>query len=75
MRPPDRPKGEFLSAQREGSPVSESRAIRMIVGLGNIGAEYEATRHNAGFRFADAVASKAGAQFSHERKFQGEVAR
>lgn len=51
------------------------RAIKLIVGLGNIGAEYEATRHNAGFWFADAVARKAGVAFSHERKFHGEVAR
>lgn len=55
--------------------MSEQRAIRLIVGLGNIGAEYEATRHNAGFWFADLVARKAGAHFSHERKFLGEVAR
>lgn len=52
-----------------------SNAIRMIVGLGNIGAEYERTRHNAGFWFVDAVANKAGASFAHERKFHGAVAR
>jgi PTH1 family peptidyl-tRNA hydrolase len=50
-------------------------AIRLIVGLGNIGAEYEHTRHNAGFWFVDAVAEKAGARFAQERKFHGEVAR
>ena len=50
-------------------------SIRLIVGLGNIGAEYERTRHNAGFWFVDAVARKAGASFSNERKFHGEAAR
>ncbi|MCA3218995.1 MAG: aminoacyl-tRNA hydrolase [Burkholderiales bacterium] len=55
--------------------MSEQRAIRLIIGLGNIGTEYEATRHNAGFWFADLAARKAGAHFSHERKFHGEVAR
>lgn len=50
-------------------------AIRLIVGLGNVGAEYERTRHNAGFWLVDAIARKAGAHFSEERKFHGEVAR
>ncbi|HEU0200090.1 MAG TPA: aminoacyl-tRNA hydrolase [Burkholderiaceae bacterium] len=52
-----------------------SNAIRLIVGLGNVGAEYERTRHNAGFWFVDAVAAKARVAFSHERKFHGEAAR
>lgn len=50
-------------------------SIRLIVGLGNVGAEYERTRHNAGFWFADAVADKAGAGFGFERKFHGDVLR
>lgn len=50
-------------------------SIKLIVGLGNIGAEYERTRHNAGFWFVDAVANKAGAAFGFERKFHGELAR
>jgi PTH1 family peptidyl-tRNA hydrolase len=50
-------------------------SIRLIVGLGNVGAEYECTRHNAGFWYVDAIARKAGAFFNHERKFHGEVAR
>ena len=49
--------------------------IRLIVGLGNTGAEYEATRHNAGFWYVDAIARKAGARFASERKFHGDVAR
>ena len=53
----------------------QDTSIRLIVGLGNVGAEYERTRHNAGFWFVDAVARKAGANFGVERKFHGEVAR
>jgi PTH1 family peptidyl-tRNA hydrolase len=55
--------------------MSTSNGIRLIVGLGNVGAEYERTRHNAGFWFVDALARKAGGSFSQERKFHGEVAR
>lgn len=50
-------------------------SIRLIVGLGNIGAEYERTRHNAGFWFVDEIAAKGRASFTHERKFSGDVAR
>jgi PTH1 family peptidyl-tRNA hydrolase len=49
--------------------------IRLIVGLGNVGAEYENTRHNAGFWFVDALASKAGARLAREAKFHGAAAR
>lgn len=36
----------------------------LIVGLGNIGAEYADTRHNIGFMVLDAMAKEAGANFS-----------
>jgi PTH1 family peptidyl-tRNA hydrolase len=49
--------------------------IRLIAGLGNPGREYANTRHNAGFWFADLLAAKLGASFSHESKFGGEVAK
>lgn len=55
--------------------IDHSARIRLIVGLGNIGPEYEDTRHNAGYWFADAVANDLGARFTHERKFHGDVAR
>lgn len=39
----------------------------LIVGLGNIGSEYEHTRHNIGFDVVDALAKKHGSQFSVDR--------
>jgi len=49
--------------------------IRLFVGLGNPGAEYEATRHNAGFWWIDALADKLGLRLVPERAYQGLVAR
>lgn len=37
--------------------------MSLIVGLGNIGAEYSATRHNIGFELADKLARKLSVQF------------
>jgi PTH1 family peptidyl-tRNA hydrolase len=39
----------------------------LIVGLGNIGAEYAHTRHNIGFDVADAFVKKHGGQFKLDR--------
>jgi len=50
-------------------------SIRLAVGLGNPGREHDATRHNAGFWFVDALAAKLGASFATEAKFHGQVAR
>lgn len=39
----------------------------LIVGIGNIGYEYENTRHNIGFSVLDTLAEKVGLSFSSER--------
>lgn len=49
--------------------------IKLFVGLGNPGPEYEGTRHNAGFWWIDALASHLCVQLTPDRNYYGLVAR
>lgn len=57
----------------ESSAQAKLPVTHIIVGLGNIGKEYENTRHNAGFIAVDAIAEKYGARIDRV-KFHATVA-
>ncbi len=49
--------------------------MRLVVGLGNPGREYEATRHNAGFWWVENLADAQRVSFKTESRFHGKVGR
>ena len=55
--------------QQETLLLDETDTMKkfLIVGLGNIGSEYEDTRHNIGFKILDHLAKKEGLTFETQK--------
>jgi len=47
--------------------------IRLVVGLGNPGADYDATRHNAGFWFVEELAGSERGAFKNDSRYKAKV--
>lgn len=64
-----------MGNQSKESDPSRKEGIRLIVGLGNPGSEYEGTRHNVGFDLLDQLANDLRLDWEKDRKSKAYVAR
>lgn len=66
-----------LLSRSESDPApsdGEAGRIRLVVGLGNPGPEYEGTRHNIGFDLVDRLARERALKWEKEHKFRSKIA-